>query len=256
MRLFVHLSTLWLVNICWTHRFKIKWLFGLFLRGFVPPLNFKQCVWLCLPHCSASSSANSSLLSSILTVLSLRSLQIARQMSSFTSALPSGWASTTSLSLWVLAFVSRQEGGVAVGGRHMVVRSTKHVISLNRDGPWGHSVLWCDLLVPAQPWMALCAEAGPDRETWECYKKGGCCGFRETDGAAHQMGVWGSNKVVDLEAGMGNNQHCQLRDMIDTDVTNETVRRHTCLLLYYWNNFWNYILFKKNFYKQIKSIGL
>lgn len=34
-------------------------------------------------------------------------------------------------------------------------------------------------------------------------QKGDCCGFREADGAVHQMLVWGSNKVVDLEAGTG-----------------------------------------------------
>lgn len=31
--------------------------------------------------------------------------------------------------------------------------------------------------------------------------KGDCCGFREADGAVHQVGVWGSNKPVDLVAG-------------------------------------------------------
>lgn len=44
----------------------------------------------------------------------LRSLQTARQMSSFTSTLPSGGVLTTSLSV-DLAFVSHPEGGEAEG---------------------------------------------------------------------------------------------------------------------------------------------
>lgn len=160
-------------------------------RNFVPPLSFKQCVWL--------YSSNSSLFSSILTVLScLRSLQIVRQMSWFNSTLPSGWVSTTSPSV-DLALVSTQEGGVGGGGRHMAVRSTKHVISTNRDEPRGWLLFWCDLLVSVQPWMALCAIARPGGEVEP--QKRDCCGFREADGAVYQMGVWGANKLVNLEAG-------------------------------------------------------
>lgn len=50
--------------------------------------------------------------------------------------------------------------------------------------------------------MALCAIAGPGGEgTSESHIKRDCCGFKEADGAVYQMGVWGANKLVDLEAG-------------------------------------------------------
>lgn len=59
---------------------------------------------------------------------------------------PPQWLSLNNISLWIwLLYPLKREGGR--GGRHMAVRSTKHVISINRDGPWGCVLLWCDLLV-------------------------------------------------------------------------------------------------------------
>lgn len=51
--------------------------------------------------------------------------------------------------------------------------------------------------------MALLCYGPCEEGTWEIHDKGDCCGFREADGAVHQMGVWGSNKLVVLVAGTG-----------------------------------------------------
>lgn len=48
---------------------------------------------------------------------------------------------------------------------------------------------------------SLCDSRAGWGSTWENHKKKDCCGFREADEAVHQMGVWGSNKLVDLEVG-------------------------------------------------------
>lgn len=135
----------------------------------------------------------------------MRSLHIARQMSSFTPTLPSGWVSNTSFCPCGFGFLyPLQSGGGGRGGRHMAGRSTKHVISAHRDGPWGRLLLWRDLLVSVQPWMALCAIAGP------CGEQLGRATIKETFvdlrrqmGQYIKMGVWGSNKLVDLVAGTG-----------------------------------------------------
>lgn len=116
----------------------------------------------CLSHRSVSS--NSSLFSSALTVLScLRSLQIARQMSSFTSTLPSGWASTTSLCGFGFCIHSRGRGGRVGSSYGCEINKTCHVYKQR----WAQRLflpLCCDLLVPVQPWMALCARAGTGGE--------------------------------------------------------------------------------------------
>lgn len=99
-------------------------------------------------------------------------------------------------------------GGGGGGGCHMAARSTKHVISINRDWPWGCLLLWCDLLVSVThqfslEWLFVWRRGRGRGGTWEGHKKRDCCGFRKADGAVHQMGVWGANKLVDLEAGTG-----------------------------------------------------
>lgn len=76
---------------------------------------------------------------------------------------PSAWVSTTSPSVDLTLYPLKRDGLGVGGGCHMAVR-TKHVISINRDGPWGCLLLCSDLLVSVQLWMALCASTGPGGE--------------------------------------------------------------------------------------------
>lgn len=166
------------------------------------------------PDCLPLSVHHSMLFSSISIVPGcLRSLQIARQMSLFTSTLPRGWVSATSLSV-DSAFVSTQEGGVGLGGSSYgwEINQTCHLYKQRWTLRLFVALLWPVSLSPslAQPWMPLCLMAGPGREALgrTRRRRGGgikraCCGFSEADGAVHQMGVWRSNKVVDLGAGTG-----------------------------------------------------
>lgn len=83
----------------------IYWVFlKYFFSGFVLPLSLNNVLTVIL--------VEQQLVFIYLTVLShLRSLQIARQMSSFTSTLPRGWASITFLSMWIwLLYPLRRDG--------------------------------------------------------------------------------------------------------------------------------------------------
>lgn len=156
----------------------------------------------CYPYCSLSWSLNSSLFSSTVTVLScLRSLQIERQMSSFISTLPSGLVSTTSPSLWLwLLYPLKKEGWQRGSSYGSEINKTCH----HSEQRWALR-LFAALAWPVSPSSALNGSLCYCRtmwgRTWENHNKGDCCGFREADGAVHQMGVRGSNKLVDLVAG-------------------------------------------------------
>lgn len=71
------------------------------------------------------------------------------------------------LSLFGFGWFIHSRGSCGRGGFHTALKSTKHVIYMNTDVPWGCFLLWCDLLVSVQPWMALCAITGPCGEGLE-----------------------------------------------------------------------------------------
>lgn len=81
----------------------------------------------------------------------------------------------------------------------MAVRSTEHVIATNRAGPRGSfaALVWPVSLSSALNGSLCDRRAGWGKDFGEPQKRD-CCGFREADGAVHQMGVWGANKLVDL----------------------------------------------------------
>lgn len=141
-----------------------------FFWGFPPSLEF-QTVGLIvfLEPCSS----NTILFPAFLTALKcLRSLQIVRQMSLFTSTLPSGWVLTTCPSV-DLAFESTQVGwGGGGGGRHMaffansfdlwLINKTCHLCKQRRAPRLLAALVWpvSFSYSSVQPWMSLCAKSG------------------------------------------------------------------------------------------------
>lgn len=170
---------------------------------FCPPLSFWTMCPIVVFIALQSRSSNSSLFSSTWTVQSCsRSLQIARQMFLFTSIFPSGRVSTTSPPPWIwLLYPLKREGWQRGGSSYgCEINKTCHLY----EQRWALK-LFAALVWPVSPSSAvngsLCYSGTMRGRTWESHNKGDCCGFREADGAVHQMGVWGSNKVVDLVAG-------------------------------------------------------
>lgn len=98
-----------------------------------------------------------------------------------------------------LALISTHEGGE---GSSYGLRSTKHLISMNRDGPWGRGLLQSDLLrlSPALNVLFVWLQGRVRKDFWSATIKEGCCEFKEADGVAHQKCAWETNKLFDLEA--------------------------------------------------------
>lgn len=142
----------------WKHKRK---LFLFFLEVFFnSPWALKQCVWL-LPVLLTILIIKQQLIFIYCNSLELLEEFTDWETDVFVHFHPPQRFGLNNISLSVaLAFVSTEEGGVAEG---VVIwqRDQQNMSSLNRDGPWGCLLLWRDLLVPVQPWMALCVTEEP-----------------------------------------------------------------------------------------------
>lgn len=135
------------IDVGWTHLKLLSVSFFSFLEVWIRPYTWNNAP-VCLPLCPLCSSLFSS----------INSPELLEEDRCLHSRLTSPEVeSPQHLSLSGFCINTRGRGGSR--GRHMATTSTKHVISINRDGPWGCLLLWCDPLVSAQPWKALCAKA-------------------------------------------------------------------------------------------------
>lgn len=106
-----------------------------------------------------------------------------------------------SLSLWIwLLYPLKREGWQRGSSYGCEINKTCHLYEQRWALRLFAALVWPVSLSSALNGSLCDRRAGWGR-TWESHNKGDCCGFREADGAVHQMGVWGSNKPVDLEAG-------------------------------------------------------
>ena len=128
--------------------------FLFFLRGYFLPLSFKQRVWLSSPRLGVSEQQLVFICSNRLEEFTDCETDVFRHF------YPPQWLSLHNSSLCGFRLCIHSRGS----GCHTAVRSTKQVISMNRAGAPGCLLLWCDLLVSARPWMALCARAGTSGE--------------------------------------------------------------------------------------------
>lgn len=104
-------------------------------KGFIPPLSFKQCVWL------SYSSLRILLMKQQLVCIYFNSSELLEEFTDcetdvFIHFYPFQRLSLNNISLCGFGFCIHSRGRGGRRGRHMAVRSTKHVISLNRDGLW------------------------------------------------------------------------------------------------------------------------
>lgn len=127
---------------CLLLRKRQMYLFFLFL-GFIISLSFKQCVWL----------SSSLLIKQQLVFIYFNGPELLEEFTDCETDVfvhfyhVVEFQQHLSLALCGFSFCIHSRGRGGRRGRHMAARSTKHVISMNKDGPWGHLLLWCDLLV-------------------------------------------------------------------------------------------------------------